>query len=178
MRGRIDGKLAMSSTTQSPQIDSSATWPHIRGGQHRIPGAGFGNRDEGYEGQRRDIADARCGPPREVSRNISAHWATKHNSAIVATERPTMTLESQESTHAKARRHRRPGKWSETRSRIHRRRITAAASAALRVRLRGRIPADRRCKGERRTTRSDTLNAATAQRKYHHVMTLTGTILS
>ena len=32
---------------------------------------------------------------REISRSIKAHWATKHNSAIVATERPTTTLESQ-----------------------------------------------------------------------------------
>src|SRR5579862_3716047 len=32
---------------------------------------------------------------REVSCSISAHCATKHSSAIVATERPTMTLGSQ-----------------------------------------------------------------------------------
>jgi hypothetical protein len=34
---------------------------------------------------------------REVSRSITAHWPTKHNSAHVATERPTMTLDTQES---------------------------------------------------------------------------------
>ena len=33
---------------------------------------------------------------REVARSITAHWATKHSSAQVATERPTMTLDSQE----------------------------------------------------------------------------------
>jgi hypothetical protein len=38
---------------------------------------------------------------RELSRNISAHCATKHNSATVATERPIMTLDSQESTTQK-----------------------------------------------------------------------------
>src|SRR5882762_1276932 len=32
---------------------------------------------------------------RAVSRSIKAHWPAKHNSARVATERPTMTLESQ-----------------------------------------------------------------------------------
>jgi hypothetical protein len=32
---------------------------------------------------------------REISCSISAHCATKHNSATVATERPTMTLDSQ-----------------------------------------------------------------------------------
>src|SRR5262245_28530610 len=36
------------------------------------------------------------GPPSAsgVSRSKSAHWATKHSSAAVATERPTMTLEN------------------------------------------------------------------------------------
>jgi hypothetical protein len=34
---------------------------------------------------------------REVSRSITAHWPTNHNSAQVATERPTTTLDTQES---------------------------------------------------------------------------------
>ncbi len=36
-----------------------------------------------------------------ISRSSSAHWATKQSSARVATERPTITLENQESNRQK-----------------------------------------------------------------------------
>ena len=38
---------------------------------------------------------------RDISRSSSAHCAAKHSSAKVATERPTMTLESQVSNRQK-----------------------------------------------------------------------------
>ena len=38
---------------------------------------------------------------REIARSSSAHCAAKHSSAKVATERPTMTLESQVSNRQK-----------------------------------------------------------------------------
>src|SRR5580692_2289060 len=93
----MDAKLATSSTTQKPQIDSSTTCPmfDVVSTEYQEQVSAIAMR-----GTRANavILPTTLPAAREVSRNMSAHWATKHISAMVATVRPTMTLDNQEST--------------------------------------------------------------------------------
>src|SRR5579872_3145417 len=87
--------LATNRLADSAQSDSSTTWPkfevvsteyHEQSSASAISGSSM----------RAALCVTTLSMMRPVSRNMSAHCATKHSSATVATERPTTTLEIQE----------------------------------------------------------------------------------
>jgi hypothetical protein len=93
-RGHIATMLATNNAADKPHKVSSKTCPRfdvVSTEYHEHISAITINGNTTY-----DVARAVMQPvSRDVWRNISAHCATKHNSATVATERPTTTLDSQ-----------------------------------------------------------------------------------
>src|SRR6267154_3461328 len=86
--------LMTSSATDSPQIDSSATWPRfdVVSTEYQEQASAIAMR--GTTARATAIPSA-LRAVREISLSINAHCPTKHSSATVATDRPTMTLDSQ-----------------------------------------------------------------------------------
>ena len=140
----------------------------VAGGQDRGPGAHLGHgyeRDEGpCDGDPEPGPDAPGGGMEQ-----KRHWATKHSSAAVATERPISTLESQESirpnrcTSARGMSERNPQPSTntpESRSCLFRNRPTGASAVADWRATRRAV----RCHPQALTT-------ATAQSTVHHAAT-------
>ena len=107
--------------------------------------------------------------PRAAACSRSAHWAAKHSSAAVATERPINTLESQESirpnrcTSARGMSERKPQpstNTAESHSCLFRKRPTRASAVADWRATRWAV----RCQPQ-------ALMTATAQRTVHHAAT-------
>src|SRR5262245_41628770 len=96
-RGRIITMLTTTSAAQVPHRDSSITWPRFEVvsteyHEHASATASSGTTS------RETMCAYRLPVARAVSRVSRAHWIAKHSSAIVATERPNIALEIQEST--------------------------------------------------------------------------------
>src|SRR5260370_28476325 len=83
-----------SSETDSRQIDSSATWPRfdVVSTEYQEQASAIAIR--GTTASETAVPNAQRAA-REISLSINAHCPTKHNSATVATDRPTITLDSQ-----------------------------------------------------------------------------------
>src|SRR5882724_8826560 len=93
---RMETMLTTRSVALSPQSDSSTTWPMfavVSTDDHEKISATMISGTTEYD----TTLPTELPVVRETSRNITAHCATKHSSARVATERPTTTLDSQES---------------------------------------------------------------------------------
>src|SRR5579862_3476867 len=89
--------LATSSVADRPQMDSSAIWPMLE-----VVSTEYQEHTSAtaISGTTAREAKRPSGLPvaREASRSMMAHWAAKQSSAQVATERPTMTLDTHEFT--------------------------------------------------------------------------------
>src|SRR5262245_39221269 len=99
-RGQMCTRLITSSAAHRPHSVSSITWPRllvVSTEYHEHVSATT------ISGTIRRAADAPKPLPVacDDARNSSAHCATKHNSATVATERPITTLASHESSITK-----------------------------------------------------------------------------
>src|SRR3984885_4282693 len=86
--------LMTSSATDSPQIDSSATWPRLDVVSTEYQEQTSAIAMSGTSASDTAVPSALCALP-EISLSIKPHCPTKHSSATVATDRPTMTLDSQ-----------------------------------------------------------------------------------
>src|SRR5260370_32751602 len=95
-RGRIASRLPTTNAALNPQIDSSTTWPRfdvVSTEYHEQTSATAISGTSVAATARTALLPAECA----IARNHRVHCPTKHSSATVATERPTMTLQSQES---------------------------------------------------------------------------------
>src|SRR5579862_8779418 len=99
-RGQIQSRLVTSSPALRAQIDSSSTCPRFD-----VVSTEYHEQISATAMSGTTTTEVTLPAPlpvaREISRSSSAHCAAKHNSAKVATERPTMTLESQVSNRQK-----------------------------------------------------------------------------
>src|SRR5689334_3313052 len=96
-RGPSHARLAISKTTHKAQIDSSNTWPRLEVVSTEYQEQVSATTINGT--MARDTRTAAALPTTcPTPRSSKAHCAAKHSSATVATERPTITVESHEST--------------------------------------------------------------------------------
>ena len=99
-----------------------------------------------------------------------AHWATKHNSATVATDRPTMTLDSRESTRTmrgmsytgNTERNAQPNTYTADNSNCTRAGESAAASITGAARVTATADSEQRAKFSTAIARSRTCQPLTA----------------
>src|SRR4051812_9789464 len=92
-RRQIPAMLTTSSAAENPQMDSSMTWPRfevVTTEYHEQISAMTMSGTTTREMAAATTLPVTCA----VARNITAHWPTKHSSAMVATERPTTMLDS------------------------------------------------------------------------------------
>src|SRR5262245_8437071 len=95
-RGRIRTMLAATSAADTPHSDSSITWPKfevVRTEYHEHTSAITINGTTILA----TVLEKMLPVARAVSRVMSAHWQAKQSSAMVATDRPTSALDTQES---------------------------------------------------------------------------------
>src|ERR1043165_8964703 len=95
-RGQIATRLAPSKAAQTPHSVSSITWPRLlvvnTEYQEQVSATAIIGTSSAAAERPNTLPVAR-----DDACSSSAHCATKHSSAIVATERPTATLASHES---------------------------------------------------------------------------------
>src|SRR5450631_3491077 len=83
-----------SSATASPQIDSSATWPRFEVVSTEYQEQVSATAISGTIASDTTVPSV-LRAARDISLSINANCPTKHSSATVATDRPTMTLDIQ-----------------------------------------------------------------------------------